>query len=357
MQPLQGAQHSQADLERDLEAYQALVRQIASQVAARLPRHVELDDLVSAGYLGLVEAARRYDPTRGVRFQAYVAERIRGAIIDHLRSLDWAPRSLRAAARRIEAARTALAASLARTPTDEELAAETDMSVQRLREVDQAVSASVVYALDKTLGDDDEDSDTVGDALTDSLPTPDDVLERKELSGYLADAVHCLPEQARTVIALYYVEGMQMTEIGEFLGVTQSRASQIHAAALTMLREAIAAQMSGAEAPEDAGSGTGATRAGRRRAEMTAAVAAASDWKGRIEGGHRAIPVNTATPLAELEARHGMSSEDFLRTRSTDENDHTILDAADVRRWERLLAVTRTVEARRARADHPQTTV
>lgn len=355
MQSLQGAQHSEAGLEQDLEEYQALVRQIASQVAARLPRHVELDDLVSAGYLGLVEAARRYDPTRGVRFQAYVAERIRGAIIDHLRSLDWAPRSLRAAARRVEAARTSLTASLARTPTDEELAAETDMTAAQIHDVDQAVSASVVYALDKALGDDDEDdTDTVVAALTDCLPTPDDVLERKELSGYLADAIHCLPEQARTVVALYYVEGMQMTEIGEFLGVTQSRASQIHAAALTMLRETITAQLGEAAGVEVAQKGT--TRATRRRAEMAEAVADASDWRSRIDGGHRNIPVDTATPLAELEARHAMSSEDFERMRRTGEPDRTLLDAADVRRWERLLSVTQTVEARRTRSEGPHRT-
>ena len=273
-------------IENRLPEYRGLVRQIAVQVASGIPRHVELDELVSAGTLGLVEAARRFDPDRGVRFEAFVAERVRGAIIDHLRSVDWAPRSVRSASKRIDEATARLTCELGRTPSDYEVAADLEMSVAELRNHKGALVQSVVLALDRGTSDSaDDDSESIVASLADwDAPLPEAVVEHKELAGYLADAVNCLPEQARTVIALYSVDGMHMARIGDLLGVTQSRASQIHSAALAMLRDAIRAQLEPerAEQPDRARG-----RRAKRIANFHHEVATASDYRERITGRRR----------------------------------------------------------------------
>lgn len=267
-------------IEDRLPEYRGLVRQIAAQVASGIPRHVELDELVSAGTVGLVEAARRFDPDRGVRFEAFVAER-GGSIIDFLRSVDWAPRSVRSAAKRIDEATSRLTCELGRTPSDRELAADLEMSESDLRSVQSSLVKSVVLALDRGASDTEDDAESIVASLADfDTPLPEDVLEQRELSGYLADAVNCLPDQARTVIALYYVDGMHMARIGELLGVTQSRASQIHSAALDLLHGAILAQLDPdrVEAPRNqrgrrSGSRSSTTTSPRRPTTGNASVA------------------------------------------------------------------------------------
>lgn len=317
---------------RDLGDYMPLVRQIAAQVAGSIPRHVELNELVSAGSVGLVEAARRFDPDRGVRFEAYVAERIRGSIIDFLRSLDWAPRSVRSNGKRIEEARTRLCGELGRPATDDEVAEAVGLSPDDVRAVQSSLSTATVLTLDRSAGDDDDgDGDSVAAGVSDdSAPLPDEILERKELCGYLADAVNCLPEQARTVIGLYYIEGMQMSEIGSLLGVTQSRASQIHSAALTLLRDAIRAQLDPESAPDHSNP---KGRRARRLSRFHTAVAGASDWKSRLGDGHRKISVDLERMIGDLEDRHAQRSDEFLaehRAGNTEGN-------PDAARWALLL--------------------
>lgn len=278
-------------IEDHLPDYRGLVRQIAVQVASGIPRHVELDELVSAGTVGLVEAARRFDADRGVRFEAFVAERIRGAIIDFLRSVDWAPRSVRSAAKRMDEATSRLTCELGRTPSDRELAADLEISIDELHSIQGSLTQSVVLALDRGTSDaGEDDSDSIGASLSDGdAPLPEDVLEQRELCGYLADAVNCLPEQARTVIALYYVDGMHMARIGDLLGVTQSRASQIHSAPLALLRDAIQAQLD----PQVPATGAVPENTTGRRAKRIARfhdeVANASDYRERLDGGQRRI--------------------------------------------------------------------
>lgn len=332
-----GTRGGSTDAARDLAQYAPLVKQIAMQVAGSIPRHVELGELVSAGYVGLVEAARRYNPDRGVRFEAYVAERIRGSIIDFLRSLDWAPRSVRTNGKRIEEARTRLACELGRPPSDEELSDAVGISVHDLRSVLHSISTATVLTLDKTADGDDGEGDLVGAGVTDdSIPLPEEILEQKELCGYLADAVNCLPEQARTVIALYYVEGMQMSEIGTILGVTQSRASQVHSAALALLRDAIQAQLDPESAP-DLSKSKG--RRARRLSRFHAAVAEASDWKDRLQDGHRTISVDLESMISELEDRHHQGSDEFLEAHMAG-NTESNPDAA---RWALLLDKSRAL--------------
>ncbi|MFN8104385.1 MAG: FliA/WhiG family RNA polymerase sigma factor [Acidimicrobiia bacterium] len=290
---------ARTSIEDRLPEYRGLVRQIAVQVASGIPRHVELDELVSAGTLGLVEAARRFDPDRGVRFEAFVAERVRGAIIDFLRSVDWAPRSVRSAAKRIDEATTRLTCELGRTPSSAELAADLEMSVDDLQHYQGALVQSVVLALDRgSVDNGDDDSESIGSSLADTgAPLPEDVIEQKELAGYLVDAVNCLPEQARTVIALYYLDGMHMARIGDLLGVTQSRASQIHSAALALLRDAISAQLDPehVEPPEDKPG-----RRAKRIAQFHEEVAAASDYRQRI-GGPRRVNLDLSYLLAAVD--------------------------------------------------------
>lgn len=311
-------------IEDRLPGYRSLVRQIAVQVASGIPRHVELDELVSAGTLALVEAAGRFDPDRGVRFEAFVAERVRGAIIDFLRSVDWAPRSVRSAAKRIDEATSRLTCELGRTPSDRELAADLEMSEAELRNVQGSLVRSVVLALDRGSSDaGDEDSESIVACLADAdAPLPEELLERRELSGYLADAVNCLPEQARTVIALYYVDGMHMARIGDLLGVTQSRASQIHSAALTMLRDAILAQLEPDQVQEPENQ---KGRRARRIARFHDDVASASDYRERISGERR-INLDLSYLLAGVDA-------------DGDENDRE--------RWRLVMAKTDELAARR----------
>lgn len=324
---------------RDLGRYRPLVKQIALQVASGIPRHVELDELISAGTVGLVEAARRFDPARGVRFEAYVSDRIRGAIIDFLRSLDWAPRSIRAAGKQIDEARIRLANELGRQPSEAEIARETGTTVDRYRSVRDSITQSSVLTLDRAADDSNDDDGDTGYSSSipdENAPAPDEQLERKELYGYLADAVNCLPEQSRTVIALYYIEGMHMAAIGEVLGVTQSRASQIHSSALAMLRDAISMNLDTAEA-ENASTQTASDtsnraarprgRRARRLAKFYDSVADASGWRERLDPG-KSINISFESIVAGLDG-----SVESLGG----------MDPAIAERWQRLVERAREV--------------
>jgi RNA polymerase sigma factor for flagellar operon FliA len=213
--------------------YAALVKYVAGRIAVGLPASVDRADLVSAGIVGLLEAIERFEPERGTTFEGYAVGRIRGAILDELRAADWVPRSVRAKARAIESAYQELEARLGRVPTDEELAAAAGMSTDQLHSALQEIAASGLVALDEVTA--------LGDVLADRGEGPAGVLEQVESREVLAHAVRLLPERERTVLALYYVEALTLAQIGQVLGVTESRVSQIHAKAVLHLRARLAA--------------------------------------------------------------------------------------------------------------------
>jgi RNA polymerase sigma factor for flagellar operon FliA len=213
----------------------ALVGHLAREAAARLPRHLDTDDLFGAGALALVQAAQSFDSTLGVPFARYASTRIRGAMIDQMRQRDWATRSVRSRARALSTVMEELTKALHRTPTDTEMATAAGMTEQEVRHVLQGTDRAALLSLDP-LGTDDEG---LGAGLIDSSPQPDETLLAAERIGYLRDAIAELPERARHVVTGYYLENRQLTELAEELGVTQSRASQLRSEALELLHEAL----------------------------------------------------------------------------------------------------------------------
>ncbi|MGI9556971.1 MAG: FliA/WhiG family RNA polymerase sigma factor [Solirubrobacterales bacterium] len=229
--------------ERLVVAYAPLVKYVAGQVGATLPSHVEQGDLVSYGLVGLIGAIERYDVGRGVKFETFAAVRIRGAIIDGLRALDWVPRSVRAKARRLERAHIALEGRLHRAPSEEELAEQLDIDIGELRDTLTEIASSALLALDDpwTFPEPDGGQTTLLDALAD--PDAEDPVreaDAEERRAELVAALASLDGRERLVIGLYYYEGLTLREIGEVLGVTESRASQIHTKGLIALRSVLA---------------------------------------------------------------------------------------------------------------------
>jgi RNA polymerase sigma factor FliA len=270
---------------QQVETYLPLVEQIVVQVAVNFPRHVDRGELVRAGVLGLVEAAHRYEAGRGVPFDRFAARRIRGAILDAVRSADWAPRSVRALSRKADSAEQRLASQLGRVPTMEELAGALGTSKEDLANLRDRVFRSVVLALDYRLGDEEEDLSLV-DVLCDRTATePSEELEGREMRSYLRDAVKLLPERHRLVIVGYFLEGRTSEELATFLGVTESRVSQLRSEALIMLREGIEAQYEHEAAPEVQAPLTG--RVARRKATYAAAIGTQSDWRSRLTAAQK----------------------------------------------------------------------
>ncbi len=220
-------------------AYSPLVKYVAGRTAAGLPPHVEEADLISYGLVGLISAIERFDPSREIKFETYAITRIKGAIIDELRSLDWVPRSVRARAREIERANSKLEHSLQRAATDAELAAELGISEDELQTSLLAISHSSIAALDELWSVSDSSGDQVSlmDTLEDpGAPDPARALDVGDMKDRIADAIARLPEREKLVIALYYYENLTLREIGEVLGVTESRISQLHTKAVLRLR-------------------------------------------------------------------------------------------------------------------------
>jgi RNA polymerase sigma factor for flagellar operon FliA len=228
--------------DRLILTYAPLVKYVAGRLGSGLPAHVDEGDLVSYGLLGLIGAIERYDPDRDIKFETYAISRIKGAIIDELRALDWVPRSVRSRAREIERAIGDLEAKLGTAPTDEQIAAKIGISVDELEESLTDISRSSIAALDElwsTSGDGDQVSllDTIEDTAG---PRPADVLDATELREALADAIARLPEREKLVVTLYYYEELTLREIGEVLGVTESRISQLHTKAILRLKARLA---------------------------------------------------------------------------------------------------------------------
>jgi RNA polymerase sigma factor for flagellar operon FliA len=225
--------------ERLVVAYSPLVKYVSGRMASGLPAHVDEADLISYGLIGLINAIERFDLEREIKFETYAITRIKGAIIDELRSLDWVPRSVRARAREIERANAKLEHKLQRAPTDDEMALELDMSVQEFHDALLQISNSTVAALDELWSVSDSSGDQVSllDTLTDeNAPDPAAVMDQTDLKDRVAEAIARLPEREKLVVALYYYENLTLREIGEVLGVTESRVSQLHTKAVLRLR-------------------------------------------------------------------------------------------------------------------------
>jgi len=221
--------------ERLLTEHLPQVRYIARRIRERLPAHVQLDDLVHAGVLGLMEALARYDPNKQVEFKSFARFRIQGAILDSLREMDWAPRALRKRGRDLEQAHQELSNRLGRPPTEPELAAELRVDLKKLQRLLNNLSGATVYSLQQELRS-NEFVDNRSHFLTAQTEDPYTTCLREETSRLLARAIAGLPSRQRRVLALYYYEERTMKEVARALGVCEARVSQIHSSALAPLR-------------------------------------------------------------------------------------------------------------------------
>jgi RNA polymerase sigma factor for flagellar operon FliA len=222
--------------------YSPLVKYVAGRLSAGLPNSIEQADLVSYGMFGLIDAINKFEPARGNKFETYAMSRIRGSIIDELRTIDWVPRSLRAKARAVEKAYTKLEHELLRTPTDAEVAEELGTTEEELQDVFTQISFFGLVALEETVsvGADRSESVTLGDTIPDAGLGPVGAFEVEETKQILAQALNRLPEREKIVLTLYYYEGLTLGEIGGILGVTESRICQIHTKAVIQLRSKLA---------------------------------------------------------------------------------------------------------------------
>ena len=241
----------QALRDRLILNYAPIVKYVAGRLGSGLPAHVDDGDLVSYGLLGLISAIERYEPDRDVKFETYAIARIRGSILDELRSLDWVPRSVRSRARQIERAMAELEAKFARAPTDAEIAAKVGITVEELEGSLTDISRSSLAALDElwTISGSGGDQVALIDTIEDEHgPQPQTAFAQTELREIVADAITSLPEREKLVITLYYYEELTLREIGEVLGVTESRVSQLHTKAILRLKGRLSASVASAAA-------------------------------------------------------------------------------------------------------------
>ena len=229
--------------ERLILHYSPLVKYVAGRVGVGLPPNIEQADLVSYGIFGLIDAIEKFDLERAIKFETYAISRIRGAIIDELRTIDWVPRSVRSKARDVEKAYAALEAMLHRTPTEAEVAEQMGISLSDLHQIFSQVSFVNVVALDELLSVSGEKGDKLSlvDTLEDTrAEDPVVAFESEETKYLLAKAINGLPEREKIVVTLYYYEGLTLAEIGQVLGVTESRICQMHTKAVLQLRGRLA---------------------------------------------------------------------------------------------------------------------
>jgi RNA polymerase sigma factor FliA len=222
---------SPAEQEELIRAHIPLVGHIVRDMLSRVPSHVHRDDLTSGGLTALVTAARSFDPERGIPFHRFATTRVRGALLDELRSLDWASRSVRSRARQADTARDQLTNTLGRTPTPAELAAALGTTTDELSSTDNDVQRAVVLSLQGFTASSAED------LVTEQTPGPEETLLRREQIGYLHHAIEALPDRLRKVVSEYYLDERPMAEIAAELGVTESRVSQLRSEALALLKD------------------------------------------------------------------------------------------------------------------------
>ena len=223
--------------EEIVHKYLHLVKYVAGRISVNLPPNVELNDLINDGILGLIDAIEKYDDARGVKFETYAITRINGAILDALRSLDWVPRAVRQRARELERAYQALEAEFGRVPTEEELAAKLEITPKELDALMQRVRGTSVLSLEEFLPNEKGYEIPLVDTLKDEGNEVTTAVEAREIRGALVTAVEELNAQERTVISMYYFDGLTLKEIKGALGVSESRVSQIHAQAVIHLRQ------------------------------------------------------------------------------------------------------------------------
>jgi RNA polymerase sigma factor for flagellar operon FliA len=218
--------------------YSPLVKYVAGRVAVGLPANIEQADLISYGIFGLIDAIDKYDPQRNIKFETYAISRIRGAIIDELRAIDWVPRSVRFKAREVEKAYSSLENKLKRPPSEAEIADEMGVSVEELNHIYTQLSSVSLVALDELMSVEGERGDKLSllETLEDTKTAgPMEAFESTEMKDILGAAINRLPEREKQVVIFYYFEGMTLAKIGEILGVTESRVCQIHTKAVLAL--------------------------------------------------------------------------------------------------------------------------
>jgi len=256
-----------------VEQHLPLVHYAVNEVAARIPRHVSRADLVSAGMAGLAQAARSFDPSRGIAFNTYASSRIRGALLDDLRGRDWASRGVRSRARQIAAATDQLTAALGRTPSSTEVGEKVGLDAHAVEELASDVHRAVVLNYDALIDSGDGDSLLPSDEMS-----PEEAILDRERKAYLVDAVAALPERLRRVVVGYFFEELPMQTLADELGVSESRISQMRAEALELVKEGMNSQLE----PDVVVDAIPGGRVSRRKAAYFDAVASGTDHAGRV---------------------------------------------------------------------------
>jgi RNA polymerase sigma factor for flagellar operon FliA len=221
-----------------VKQYAPLVKYVAGKVAIGMPNNVEFDDLVGFGVFGLFDAIEKFDPDKHVKFKTYAVTRIRGAIFDELRTIDWVPRSVRQKTREVEETIRKLEASVGRAATDEEIAKAMRMSIKDFHNLMLKISGTSVLSLNEVWysGEDNDKMSIVESIESPSSLNPDSIVEKEEIKRIIVEAINELPEKEKKVLVLYYYEDLTLKEIGEVLEVTESRISQLHTKAILRLR-------------------------------------------------------------------------------------------------------------------------
>jgi len=216
--------------------YTPLIKYIANRIAIRLPSHIDIEDIVNTGVLGLMDAIEKFDPTRGVKFETYAEFRIKGAILDELRALDWVPRSVRKIATWLETANAALEKKLGRPAYDEELAEAMDIEVDKLHELLSRAGGISLLSLEMVINKNDGKRPLMDFLSAKDDQNPVESMKLEEMRDIVADCIELLPEKEKLVVSLYYYDELTMKEIGSVLKLTESRVSQIHTKAVMRLR-------------------------------------------------------------------------------------------------------------------------
>jgi RNA polymerase sigma factor for flagellar operon FliA len=221
-----------------IKQYAPLVKYVAGKIAVGMPHNVEFDDLVGFGVFGLLDAIDKFDPDKNVKFKTYAVTRIRGAIFDELRTIDWVPRSVRQKTREVEEAIGALEAQLGRTATDQEIANSLGLDEKEFIKTMMKISGTTMLSLnDVWFSGDENDKVSIGDSIeSPSSLNPDVIIEKDEIRRVIVEAIEELPDKEKKILVLYYYEDLTLKEIGEVLEVTESRVSQLHTKAILRLR-------------------------------------------------------------------------------------------------------------------------
>ena len=224
--------------EEVIKRYSPMIKYVANRIAMRLPPHIEVDDLISVGVLGLMDAISKYDSSRGAKFKTYAEFRVRGAILDELRAMDWVPRSIRQKASNVDKVVQALQAKLSRSPEDEEVAKEMGLTLDQFHDTLNETKSIPIFSLeDLGIAKESGEQQSLLDCLAGKADAdPQTQIRLIELKEIIAKAIDALPEKERLMVSLYYYEELTMKEIGAVLEITESRVSQIHSKAVYRLR-------------------------------------------------------------------------------------------------------------------------